>query len=340
MYGRKYRIGFGLIILLSVLSAAFRLLAAEDETSAKKEKHQLHWWESKIPARTNAAEQLAYAHALKEAGHLRHAAKEYRKLVFAWPDAPEAPMAQYNYAQWLTQREKYAKAFDEYQYLIETYAGYIPYDEVLDKQYAMADALATRDRYFLFFKFHTPEEAIPLFETLIQNGPQWSRASELQFRIARIYEKNAQYDLASDAYAVYRQRYPLGPLAEQAGFAQAQCFYKYAYQNPCAVDLRETAVGMLLEFLEQYPHSEMSGMARTYLKDLHTRQAGDLYQQAVEYDRRSRQISDPQQVRALLVGAQICYQRVIDEFPNSPWAETARSRANQVTERLDKQKTP
>lgn len=321
-------------VLAGVTASTAR--AAEDEAEPAKEKHQLHWWESKTPARLTAAEQLVYANSLKEAGSLRRAAREYRKLVFAWPDAPEAPVAQLNYAQWLQERGKYTKAFNEYQYLLQTYAGYIPYDLVLEKQYAAADVLATRDRYFLFFKFQTPEEAIPLFETMIQNGPQWSRASELQFRIARIFEKNKQFDLAADAYGVYRQRYPLGALAEQAGFGQAQCFYRYAMENPCAVDLRETAVGLLQEFLNRYPRGEMTELARTYLKDLQTRQAGDLYTQAAGYDRASRRLGARRQAQPLLVAAQTCYRRVIDEFPSSAWADTARSRLKQVNERLEK----
>ena len=181
---------------------------AGEPAAETMKKHQLAWWESARVSQPTPGAQLAYADELRAQGRLIFASKQYRALTYAWPQAPEAPPAQYRYAQLLEERGKDQSAFEEYQYLLETYAGFVPYEEVLERQYGIADRRATEPRWFLLFSYTAPEDAIPLFETLIRNAPQWKRSAELQFRIARIYERKAQYDLALDAYEIYLQKYP------------------------------------------------------------------------------------------------------------------------------------
>jgi len=314
---------------------------AEDKKEDKKEatkqaRHDLSWWEHYRPAEATPETQLAWINELKDAGHTILASKACLALVNAWPESPQAPVAQLTYCRLLEQRDKPAKAFEEYQFLVEAYAGFFPYDEVMDRMYAIADRMATRDRYFLFVKYQSPEEAIPLFEKLIRDGTQWKRAAELQFRIARIYEKTKQYDLAIEAYGTYHQRYPVSPLAEQALFGQGRCCYEYSRENRVALDLRENAVAVLQGFLDWYPYSDMAAEARTYLTELQYDLAGGLYGQAVLYAQTARFTSDKQEHRASLIAARVCYERVIDEFPHSEWAQQAHLRIAEINQKWGK----
>ena len=315
--------------------------SAEDKKEDKKEetkqaRHDLSWWEHYRPVEATPATQLTWINELKDAGHTIRASKACLALVNAWPESAQAPVAQLIYCRLLEQRGKPAKAFEEYQFLVAAYAGFFPYDEVMDRMYAIADRMATRDRYFLFVKFKTPEEAIPLFEKLIRDGTQWKRAAELQFRIARIYEKTQQYDLAVEAYGTYHQRYPMSPLAEQALFGQGRCCYKYSRENPVALDLRENAVAVLQGFLDWYPYSDMAAEARTYLTELQRTLAGGLYGQAALYEKTARLTSAKQERRTSLVAAKIGYARVIDEFPHSEWAEQAHVRVAEINQQQGK----
>lgn len=322
-------------LLLVALTGGGR--ATEDKKEEiKQARHDLSWWEHYRPAEATPETQLAWINKLKAAGHTIRASKACLALVNAWPESPQAPVAQLTYCRLLEQRGKPAKAFEEYQFLVEAYAGFFPYDEVMDHMYAIADGMATRDRYFLFIKFKTPEEAIPLFEKLIKNGTQWKRAAELQFRIARIYETTRQYDLAIEAYGTYHQRYPMSPLAEQALFSQGRCCYEYSRENPVALDLRENAVAVLQGFIDWYPYSDMAAAARTYLAELQRNLAGGLYGQARLYEKTARFTSEKQARRASQVSARICYERVIDEFPHSEWAEQAHVRIAAINQQLGK----
>ena len=328
------RVGLAGLFLFALTGG---VLGLEDKKSEiKQARHDLRWWEHYRPAKTTPETQLAWVNELKDTGHTIRASKACLALVNAWPESPQAPVAQLIYCRLLEQRGKPAKAFDEYQFLVEAYAGFFPYDEVMDRMYAIADAMAQRDRYFLFIKFKTPEEAIPLFEQLIRNGTQWKRAAELQFRIARIYEKTQQYDLAIEAYGIYHQRYPVSPLAEQALFYQGRCCYEYARKNPVALDLRENAVAVLQGFIDWYPYSDMAAEARVYLTELQRYLAGGLYGQAMLYDKTARFTGNKQKRRACLVAARICYERVIDEFPHSGLAEQAHIRIAMINQQREK----
>jgi outer membrane protein assembly factor BamD len=300
-----------------------------------KKKHALSWWESARASKTTPAKQLAYADSLRDQGRLIFASKQYRALTYAWPQSPEAPQAQYRFAQLLERRGKDLYAFEEYQYLIEAYAGFVPYEEVLERQYGIADRIATNVSRILLFTFRAPEEAIPLFETLIQNGPHWKRAPELQFRIARIYEKKEQYDLAMDAYSLYQQKYPISALAEQAAFGHGSCAYKYATEHPNAADLRQNAEGVLLGFLERYPRSAMAPAARASLNELQQTQAAALYRQAKIYDRQAQGDPRDQETRTAIAAARVCYQRVVDEYPLSQLADTARAKINALNQKME-----
>ena len=324
-------IGFVFVIILSVPG-----LADEAGPNSKRVKHERSWWNKMHPRGESPETQIAYADSLKTAGKIKSAMKEYCALVYAWPESPQAPMAQFHYAQLLEQRGKLEKAFDEYQFLIETYPGFFPFQDVLERQYNIADKMAGRRRYFLLFRFEAPEEAIPLFEKMIQNGLQWKRSSELQFRIARIYEKIEQYDLAIDAYALYHQRYPMGHLAEQAFFGQAKCCYFYAKKNRNAADLRENAAVTLRGFLDWYPMSDMAPQARRYLDELEMESAALLYQQSQVYLKATHSADGKEEIKKCLTGAKISFQRLIYEYPSSRWADTARSRIRQIDEQLKK----
>ena len=328
------RVGLAGLLLVALTGGGW---AAEDKKEETKQaRHDLGWWEHYRPVEATPETQLAWVNELKDAGHTIRASKACLALVNAWPESSQAPVAQLTYCRLLEQRGKPAKAFEEYQFLVEAYAGFFPYDEVMDRMYAIADGMATRDRYFLFIKFKTPEEAIPLFEKLIRNGTQWKRAAELQFRIARIYEKTQQYDMAVEAYGTYHQRYPVSPLAEQALFGQGRCCYAYSRENPVALDLRENAAAVLQGFLDWYPYSNMAAEARVYLTELQRDLAGGLYGQATLYEKTARFTSDKQERRASLVAARICYERVIDEFPHSEWAEQAHVRVAEINQQRGK----
>lgn len=303
------------------------------QTSKPASSRKLHWWEKRQPAAATPKDLLALADSLAEEGKLRSAATHYRALTYAWPDAKEASIAQFKYAGILHKQGKHKKAFDEYQYLLTTYAGFVPYDTVLEQQYAIAYEILNKRKRLLFFSYENEEEAIPMLEQIIANAPAWRLAPDLQYRIARIYEKNKSYDLALDSYSIFQHRHTGSPLKEEAYLGYARCWKKIADKSPRDSNAREQAINAQVLFLSSYPRSSATDTIRIYLLELKLQQASYLYQQARLYDIMSGHRYDAAKTDKLLTAAYLCYERLLREFPESHWQNIAKERMDQIEQR-------
>ncbi|NQT94005.1 MAG: tetratricopeptide repeat protein, partial [Lentisphaerae bacterium] len=127
------------------------------------------------PAKETAAEELAHARSLAAEGRLGRATRHFDALVREWHDLPEAAVAQRELSVLLEKRRRYVRAFEEYQYLADFFGSRSSYGEVLDRQFRIANhVMNARVGRFLFFKgYRSPERALPLFEALLRNAPEW-----------------------------------------------------------------------------------------------------------------------------------------------------------------------
>jgi tetratricopeptide (TPR) repeat protein len=306
---RSLWIGIGLACSLAVLSPA-EAREPYRETVGRK-----GWFIFGRTAKPTPAEQWAYAESLEEAGRVGAAAKQYYRLVARWPQAPEAGPAQYRYARWVDGRGKLLRAFDEYQRLFDRFTGQFPYDEVLGRQFQIAQSLMQKKKgRFLFIPgFAAPERAIPLFEKIIANGPGWEKAPEAQFLIGRAHELGKEYEEAIAAYLTAQNRYPDSALAEESGFHAALCYYRLALENPTDEQLQENAWAALSVFVSRYPASDRRPQAESHRNELYDHRAGLAYLRAYFYDRIARR---PE-------AALICYRAFLRQFPSSERAAEA-----------------
>lgn len=280
------------------------------------------------PAKSNPADQLAYANELLASGSKR-AAKQFRALVLDWPDSDEAPLAQRTYAQLVEQRGKLQKAFDEYQYLVDRYAGqFDDYDGVLESQFRIATELfETRKGGFFFFPgFKAPERAIPLLERIIENGPRWESAAEAQYLIGQAYEFNQKYEKAIVEYTAGQNRYPESDFAEKCAYKRAYCLYLIAEEQPNSNEALKEAFAAMTLFTRSYASSERVERAEAYRKTLLRRMAKNAYQQAVFYEKVTRRPK----------AALLAYRRFVKEFPNSEWTGIAEIRIDALSQIVDK----
>lgn len=320
--------------LLPAIAAS--CLAASDVDVTGRDAFTKHWWERLRPAETNATAQLEHANGLRKAGRLRRASSEYRALVYNWPDSPEAPSAQLKYADSLKRRRKHADAFGAYQVLMEVYAGFFPYEEVIARQLAIADHLASRQRRFLFFKYAAPREAIPFFKKLLRNCPLCDGVSDLQYRIGEIHQDAGEYVDAIHAYQKYLETHPFGAAAEQASYGRASAYYRLARMSPNDRGLREYSRAALEHFLARYPESDKAGRARVRLEELVDAQGAEYYREARTYEKNAGRARDGERVNMLLTAAETIYGRLVNEFPESRWAQMALARIENIDRRTVK----
>jgi len=314
--------------LLFALLAAFGLWATPAPAKPYVETQKKHsWFSFNRPAKKNPTDQLAYADRLFAEGHLRKAGNAYKALAVTWPGSPEAVPAQLRYARSLDARGKSDKAFEAYQSLMEANAGGFPYDDVLQRQFDLAQEMMNRrhGRLLLFGGFKAPERAVPMFEKVVKNGPRSPRAAEAQYLIGWAYEISDQLELAVVAYMTAQHRYPESEYAEKASFGRARTLYRLSEESPNDEEALEQAWAGVLLFLNSYPQSEEIEVAKAYRDTLLSRRARTAYDKAVFYDRKAKKPSAALQA----------YRSFIKLFPGSEWVPVAQSRIDQLAAQVE-----
>ncbi len=281
------------------------------------------------PAKETAASQLAFADKLLADGKKKAAMKQYSALVHKWHTSPEAAKAQLAYACILYDRNDYRDAFDEFQYLIDNFAGQFPYGEALDKQFRIANYLMTARRMKFFFLpgFKIQEQALPLFEKIVKNAPNWENSVEAQYNIGLINEDMKEYAEAVRAYDTLRFRYAGGERAADASFRRAYCFYLMANQSPRDETSCRQALSALAGFIADYPRHSSIEPARKYRDELDERLANMYLERARFYDKTGRKKA-----------AIIAYEDFLRKFASSRLAGDIGARIETLKGELEKNK--
>ncbi|HNX52515.1 MAG TPA: LPS assembly protein LptD [Pontiellaceae bacterium] len=267
-----------------------------------------------------AEEHWQYAESLKEKGSIRSARKQFEIFVKRWPEDAHAATAKKTVAEIYAEKGKNKKAFTAYEELIQQYYTSITnYNSILDQQYTLAEKEMNRKRMrWLFGGYRAPERAVPLFESIIKNAPQWERAPEMQYMIGQAYQKNNDPELAVVAYATTEYRYPNSPFAEKAAVAKIDSFKTLVDSTPYSIDIREQAELSAGLFPELYTNSQHIAEVHDFSVKLHTLSAEHNYEVGRFYER----IPRPPQTNS----AAIYYNKVIRKFGDTEYAAKSAER--------------
>jgi TolA-binding protein len=299
--------------------------------SSERPQKKTPGWVFNRPAMDSAAAQIQYARSLLDKGRTRAAMNEYVALVHEWADSPEAPVAQFEYAKLLEERGKYKRAFDEFQYLIDFYVGQFPYEEVLEHQFKIANyMMTTKQAKWFFGGIVALDRALPMFQKIVENGPNWGKAAEAEFYIGVINEDIKEYEAANLAYETVQRRYRGSDLAVDASFRRACCLYRSSKFTPRDEKGYRDAMSALSMFIRDYPSSKDMKTARLYLDELKETVASMYYERADYYDRIAKKPG----------AAIIAYNDLIRNFPASDKAQKATDRIEVLRAQMEKKNEP
>lgn len=278
------------------------------------------------PAKATPSEQLAYAQGLADDGKTKSALKQMRYLVLKWPESSEAPVAQLHRAQLLQAHENWDEAFEAYQFLMNKYAGQFPYDDVLDAQFQIANTVENgRARIFGIPAARAPERAIPLYQAIIANAPQWASSADAQYRIGSINQGNLDFEEAILAFEAVMGNYAGSDFERLATFAKAQCLDRLSRENPNDEAAAQTAWAAYNLYLQKFPKTDDAEEAFKRRDAIRASLAEGQYKKALYYDETVKS------ARA----ARIAYEELLEEFPNSAWTEVAQQRIRQLSTETD-----
>lgn len=155
-------------------------------------------------------------------------------------------------------------------------------------------------------------EAAKAFDTVTRVGRGTEYGQDAQYYLAESYYKDKQYLLAASEYDRYVSYYPQDERRQEMEFKAAMCYF---HQSPrYKLDQSDTrrAIERFQLFINRYPDSDRVTDAANRIDELRSKLAHKAYEAAQFYVRNE-----------MYKAATIYLDRVIDQYPESKWAERA-----------------
>jgi outer membrane protein assembly factor BamD len=274
--------------------------------------------------REGARAQLEVAHTAFQKRDFGTASKAARRTVSRWPYSDYAPQAQYLLARCYEEDGKDEKAFKAYQRLLERYPKIENYDEIVKRQFIIANRFLAGQWFKLWDYipvFPSMERTIRMYEQILKNGAYSEVAPEAQMNIGQAYELRfvKDYPAAAKAYEKAADRYSDRKTGADALFKVGLAYNRQAKTAEYDQSVASRAISVLTDFITLHPNDARTADAQKIISSLKTEQARGSYEIARFYERKNR----PQ-------AALIYYNEVLLQDPGSLYADDARRRIDSI----------
>ena len=277
--------------------------------------------------RTRAKEQLEVAKVALDKKDHSTALKAARRTVKVWPLSDYAPEAQYIVGRCYEARGNDERAFKEYQKVVEKYPRITLFQEVLQRQYEIAN------RYLAgkFFRlggyiplYRSMDKTAAMYEKIVRTGPYSEVAPQAQIKIGAAQEKQKKYPEAVKAYERAADRYNDRPvIAAEATFKAGLAHWKQAQKAEYDQGAAAAAIATFTDFVTLFPGDARVKQAQKIMDDLRAEQARGSFEIAKFYEKRNR-----------VQGALIYYNEVLLLDPTSQYANDSRKRIDELKARI------
>lgn len=277
--------------------------------------------------RTRAKDQLIVAQDAFDKKDYRLALKAARRVVRVWPLSDYAPQAQYIVGRCYETRGVDERAFKEYQTLLEKYPKAVNYEEILKRQFDIANRFLGGEWFRLWTYipfFPSMDRTSDLFEKIVKNGPYSDIAPQAQMKIGAAREKQSNYAEAVKAYQRAADRYNDRPqIAADATYREGIAYEKQAQTAEYDQSTAGQAIATFTDFMTLYPDDSRVPESQKTITQLRMEQARGNFEIAKYYEKNKK-----------WNGAMIYYNEVLLRDPNSPYAAQARERIEAIKKHL------
>ena len=282
--------------------------------------------------RPRAREQMAVAEQAFTNQNYNVTLHAAHRVVRVWPLSDYAPRAEYLIGRCLEVDGKDEAAFNAYQAIIQKYPHSDSYEDVLWRQYEIANRFLDGEWFRLWGTiplYTSMDETAKLFSTIVTNGPYSDVAPHAQLRIGAACEKEKNYPDAVKAYATAADRYYNQPaIASDALYRQGIAFQKQASTAEYDQGTAGQAIAAYTDFITLYPDDKRVPDAQKAITALKAQQVEGNFKIAQFYEQ--NKVLNTKQRRD---GALVYYNEVLQLDPNSPFAAQARQRIEQLKPR-------
>ena len=274
-----------------------------------------------------AKDQLEVAQGAFERKDYGLGAKAARRVVTQWPLSDYAPQAQYILGRCYEAKGQDERAFKAYQRLIEKYPRVDNYDEVVKRQFEIANRFLAGQWFKLFNiipALPSMDKTVKLYDQIIKNGPYSEVAPQAQMNIGLAHENKlvSDYTAAVKAYETAADRYNDQKVGTDALYKVGQTYNKQAGRAEYDQSIAAQAIGTFTDFSTLYPEDARVAEAQKHVNALKTEQARGSFEVARFYERNRR-----------WKGALIYYNDVLDKDAKSKYADAARQRIDAINKR-------
>ncbi|MEE8317386.1 MAG: outer membrane protein assembly factor BamD [Candidatus Omnitrophota bacterium] len=279
------------------------------------------WENPKYAAKDTPEEQLEHAMAFYNALNYKTALKEFKKLIKHYPLSKEAPISQYYIGRIMEELDKLYGAFKAYQKVIDLYPYTELVDDVIEREFKIGEMFFLGRKIEILgpLKMPAKDKAIEIFKTVADNAPYGKYAEPAMFKTGLAYKDIADYDNAIMMFKGLIDKYPNSSFMNKARYQLAECSKLLSltsdYDQTPTIAAREE----FEDFIEKHPDDEMSNEAKEIIDKLKHREAHNTYKIGQFYE-----------ARRMPESAVIYYRDIVQNYPDTEWAEKAEERLNAI----------
>ena len=281
-------------------------------------------------SRTRAKDQLEVAQTAFDQKDYSLASKAARRTVRMWPLSDFAPHAQYLVGRCYEAKGQDERAFKEYQKVLEKYPKIANYDEILKRQYEIANRYLAGQWFKLWGRvpfFPSMQKTSDMYEKVIRNGPYSEVAAQSQMNIGTAREKQSDFPLAVKAYERAADKYhDQKNVGADALYRAGLAYRKQAKAAEYDQSVAGHALATFADFMTLYPNDPRVPEAQKIVQELKTEQSRGNVEIARFYEKKK-----------LWQGALVYYNEAVNKDPNSRYAEEAKRRIEEINKRTVKQ---
>jgi outer membrane protein assembly factor BamD len=249
------------------------------------------------------------------------------RVLRVFPMSDYAPRAEYLLGRCLEVKGKDEAAFDAYQHIIEHYPKSAEYNEVLMRQYEIANRFLAGEWFRLWNTiplYPSMDETAKLYAKIVNNGPFSDVAPHAQLKIGAAQEKAKNYGEAVKAYQTAADRYvDQSVIAADAMYRIGVSWQKQADTAEYDQGAAAEAIAAYTDFIAFYPDDSRVAAAQKAIVALKAEQVRGSFEVAQFYEKSHK-----------WAGAVVYYNDVLQLDANSPLAVLARQRIDALKPRL------
>jgi outer membrane protein assembly factor BamD len=281
------------------------------------------WVNPKSAVKPTPKEQFDTAKGLYDIKSYEEAKREFKKLLKVYPKSAEAAEGQYYLGLVEEAQGNLYEAFLAYQKVIDKYPFSQRVREIIEREYKIGEAFmggAKRKSFGVSLPVENP--AIEVFTKVIENSTYGPLAAKAQYKLGLVLKGLGQYYEAEDAFNKVIANYPDSEWVAAAKFqiasSRAAISRGPAYDQGATKDAKQK----FEEFVQEHPDAVLSRQAEENIQQLKNKEAEGSFNIAAFYEKQKDHKA-----------AEIYYNDIIKNYPDSLWAAKAIARLEVMEKR-------